>query len=238
MTKNLTGLGESTLASSPCSSSSASFPTESSQREQSQQLDLLHIVYTQSAVDVSSVEVNMLNMTAFVSLDAILDLTDILTANAFAVMDVIAAPPSPPVPLPPLSTTSYTSGDLLSTPSLGPVNAENRSHAEGTTLLQTKTQTPEIYPTMTMNVVVKVTNPRLILLEDPTTEESRAIVGSCGVVVHYSRSTTGKELVESLHISIRDNRVFVLPNMAHWKPQPVLEPMTLEINLKRRTGDK
>lgn len=195
------------------------------------QPDLFHIVYAQSAVDTSAIEVNMLNMTAFVSLDAILDLTDVLTANVFAVMEVISASP----PTPSHSTTESQSPIPSAKLSDG---VHETSLIDHLSLIDTDTNITHIQPpTLTMNVVVNVTNPRLILLEDPTMAESRAIVGSCGVVVHYSRSTTGNSLVESLHISVRDNRVFILPNMAYWKPQPVLEPMTLEINLKKKTVD-
>jgi hypothetical protein len=77
----------------------------------------------------------------------------------------------------------------------------------------------EAISSTTMNVIVKVTNPRLILLEDPTTDESRAIVSSCGIEVHYSRehklflgiskitNAQNKELRESLHVSLHDNKV-------------------------------
>ena len=98
-----------------------------------------------------------------------------------------------------------------------------------------------------MNVVVRVTNPRLILLEDPTTDESRAIVGSCDIEVHYSRENRyssgisivtkaqNRELRESLHVSVHNHEVFVLRSMLAWHPQPIVEPMGMELNLRRRT---
>jgi hypothetical protein len=150
--------------------------TSSSDSSEKNQPDLLHIVYVQSAIDVSAVEVNMLNMTAFVSLDAILDLTDVLTANVFAVMEVISASPAIPTtdmptslsPIP--SIKSHNSESGIKENSIK--DNSSLTYADTTTL-----QTPEIYPTNTMNVVVNITNPRLILLEDPTTAQSRAIVG-------------------------------------------------------------
>ena len=99
----------------------------------------------------------------------------------------------------------------------------------------------------TMTVTVKVTNPRLILLEDPTSEESKAVVGSCEIEVHYSRENIlfsgvdaitklqNKELRESLHVSIHNHEVFVLKNMLLWHPLPVVEPMGAEFNLRRCT---
>jgi hypothetical protein len=112
--------------------------------------------------------------------------------------------------------------------------------------IQTQKFQEEISST-TINVIVRVTNPRLILLEDPATDESRAIVSSCGIEVHYSRehklfhglskitNAQNKELRESLHVSLHDHKVFVLRNMQQWNPQSILEPMGMEFNLRRRT---
>ena len=99
----------------------------------------------------------------------------------------------------------------------------------------------------TMTVTVKVTNPRLILLEDPTSDESKALVGSCDIEVHYSREfilypgfnavtkLQNKELRESLHVSVHNHEVFVLRNMSLWHPLSVVEPMGVEFNLRRCT---
>ena len=91
----------------------------------------------------------------------------------------------------------------------------------------------------TININVIVSNPRLILLDDPTTEESRAIVGRCGIEAHYTRETTTigalRSLQESLHISLKGLEVFVLHNMVKWFPLPILEPMGIEYHLRRKS---
>jgi hypothetical protein len=58
--------------------------------------DLLHIVYNQITGTISSVNVEVLNVTSFVSVDTILDLSYVAMANAFAVLDLISAPPPLP----------------------------------------------------------------------------------------------------------------------------------------------
>ena len=39
----------------------------------------------------------------------------------------------------------------------------------------------------TMNITVKIINPMLIFLEDPTTLESQAVGGTCGIGLQFSR---------------------------------------------------
>lgn len=58
--------------------------------------DLLHIVYNQITGTISSVNVEVLNVTSFIAIDTILDLSYVAMANAFAVMDLIASPPPLP----------------------------------------------------------------------------------------------------------------------------------------------
>ena len=65
--------------------------------------------------------------------------------------------------------------------------------------------------------------------------------------MHYSRETrqlagiylpTGlpnRELRESLHVSVKDHKVFVLRSMLNWSPQPILEPLGMDYNLRRRS---
>jgi hypothetical protein len=60
------------------------------------QPDLLHIIYNQITGTISSVNVEVLNVTSFISVDTILDLSYVAMANAFAVLDLISAPPPLP----------------------------------------------------------------------------------------------------------------------------------------------
>ena len=223
--------------------------------------DLLHVTYNQVSPSISFINVVALNLTTFVAIDTILDLTWVAMANFFAVLDLVAAPPllahdalwphsvvpkeeeeeeavlaalaagAGPLPPPPAPATSIAAPALAAASAPGgaddaPIPAR---------------------PSTTMNLVVKVTNPQIILLDDPTTDESRAIVSSGGIVVHYSREfrhlggthaasgLPNRELRESLHVSVKDHKVFVLRSMLHWSPQPILEPMGMEYNLRRRS---
>jgi hypothetical protein len=55
--------------------------------------DLLHIIYNQITGTISSVNIEVLNVTSFISVDTILDLSYVAMANAFAVIDLISASP-------------------------------------------------------------------------------------------------------------------------------------------------
>ena len=120
--------------------------------------------------------------------------------------------------------------DLLSNPNPQPSIVSSGVDSTPTSVLPNSS---------TMNINVIVSNPRLILLDDPTTEESRAIVGRCGIEAHYTRETTyigsSRSLQESLHVSLKGLEVFVLHNMLKWFPLPILEPMGIEYHLRRKS---
>ena len=162
-------------------------------------------------------------------------------------------PPSMVIPPPPPLTSSTSASTAAgakvptnSKPSTTPVPPSSSSSDAGGDDTDLHIHIPA-RPSTTMNLVVKVANPRLILLDDPTTDESRAIVSSCGIEVHYSREVrqlagiylpTGlpnRELRESLHVSVKDHKVFVLRSMLNWSPQPILEPLGMDYNLRRRS---
>jgi hypothetical protein len=287
--------------------------------------DLLNVQYTQISTDISAVDVTVLNITSFVAIDTILDLSYVATENAFAILDLIAAPPLLPYepessssPPPQSESQSGSAAGICEADSNQPadqwtsdvaakvkggkerVRDNQESHEEAreseegdgdtvklrkptlltspSTSAKSNSRTPakrsslspagatydfemcspkkpplppvKMQPdgsSTTMNVIVKVSNPRLILLEDPTTDESRAIVGSCDLEVHYSRENRlfagvssitkaqNRELRESLHVSVHNHEVFVLRSMLLWHPQPIVEPMGLELHLRRRT---
>ena len=182
--------------------------------------DLLQLTYEQTSKDVSVVDILLLNMTAFVSMDAIMDLVTVSLANANAAMALLASPTSTldskkSLSLPPAPTTHTTSSSQM---------------------IPSDDSDQEILGT-SMNVVVSIKNPQLIFLEDPITDESRAIVGSCDIEVHYSnvsRIIKGcVNLKESVHVSVRDFDVSMLRSMLKRHAQPILEPMGMEFNQRK-----
>jgi hypothetical protein len=191
--------------------------------------DLLCVKYAQSSKDVSEVDITVLNITAFVSMDTVMDLVNVSLANTDAVMRLMAAPLAPIVTteVPPAHTPTRRSNSYAP-----PLIPQLPKQLEGSST--------------TMKVSVQVKNPNMILLDDPTTDESRAVTASCDIDVHYAVVRTllpTKDVLtdkqhsnqtESLHVSVRDNQVSVLRSMLVRQPQPILEPMGIEFNLKKK----
>ena len=215
--------------------------------EEKDQPDLLHILYAQSSCQMSAVDITVLNITAFVSMDTVMDLTNVSLANANAVMSLLAAPATANAAAAAAATavsTRTTAKNPDTTTTKAAVSAQGSA----------KGPSPSSSPDMvdscdTMNVCVKVINPNVILLDDPTTDKSRAISASCGVDVHYNSvrrllpSVTARtnmqncEFVESLHVSVRNTRVSVLQSMLTRQAQSILEPMGFEVNLRKTSMD-
>ena len=117
-----------------------------------------------------------------------------------------------------------------------------------------------------MNVVVEIKDPRLLLIEDPTSGNSQAIVGKSSISVHYTREVRQtlrypecsvvrggiggiggigdegtmnlcRDTFESLHVTVVQSEVFVLKNLTHCIPKAILDPVDVEFHYKRRATD-
>jgi hypothetical protein len=214
--------------------------------EEKQQLDLLQVMYTQSSAELSTVDITVLNITAFVSMDTVMDLINVSLANANAVMSLLAAPAAA------VAHVSAAASALTAIDTQKSVDSTFSKvvSAQGRGKGPTRPSSPELKESCNiMNVAVKIINPNLILIDDPTTDKSRAISASCGVDVHYNSvrrllpsvnvltNMQNCEVVESLHVSVRNTRVSVLLSMLTRQPQSILEPMGFEVNLRKTSMD-
>ena len=76
--------------------------------------------------------------------------------------------------------------------------------------------------TFLFNVIVSVISPRLLLLEDPESIDSRAIVIKCAVSVHYCNDSKVNALTaETIHISLQTLEIFALTGLTHGRPQQI-----------------
>ena len=93
----------------------------------------------------------------------------------------------------------------------------------------------------TMIIKATVKNPRLCLIDDPTTEASSAIVGTCGLELQLTRDMRvddwldKRQLRESLHMSIRNLQLSTVRSMQEYVPQAILQPLGIEFNMRRDT---
>lgn len=249
--------------------------------------DLLHIIYKQESLGLTFMDIVVSNTTSFVAIDAILDFSNVLLANFFAVLDLLALPlPSkllalhqtylshfliPGSYIPPHlilanqsdsvknSSTSATqlpaqlqkspvqSDPLSNMPKINEMKSNNSSPSNYDGIVLPQDTEFEYAVSNTMNISVHVNNPRLVLLDDPNSEESQAIVGRCEIEVHFSRETkkpvtelfdvtsTNINLHESLHLTVKTLEIFVLENINNDESKPVLEPFGLEFHMRKRS---
>ena len=98
---------------------------------------------------------------------------------------------------------------------------------------------PAAFEKATMVLTAKIDNPCMILLDDPTKEDSQAIVARCGCDVDFTRETitelaTGRRAwKESVHTTVKNLEVYVLKDVRRYFPKAILLPLAMEFNMKR-----
>ena len=188
--------------------------------ESSQDENLLHLSYRQESKSHSELTVNISNVTSFVSLDALLDLMSIASANFFTLLAIVSGNNAKKV-----DTESKSRSEMHRSVDAAEAAASSR---------------------VTMSVLMNVNTPRIILLEDPSSRDSKAIVCRCGIIARYTRETTtivdplkklNVHFVDSLHVSLQKVEVFVIRSMSEWKQKFVLQPVDIECHFKRKSVD-
>ena len=92
-----------------------------------------------------------------------------------------------------------------------------------------------------MNVSVRVTNPRLLLLENPENTVTKAIVSDCRMFFHFTQDKTlvrrvnRTEVNETFHCSLQKAQVFVLTNVSEDKHRhKIIAPTGVDVHAKRQ----
>lgn len=84
---------------------------------------------------------------------------------------------------------------------------------------------------------VRVLHPRLVLLEDPASEDGRGFVALCRVDVRHSRLVapvdTGFSVQEGLVVLLADLEVSALRSLVDWQPQQIFRPIEVCLELGR-----
>lgn len=174
------------------------------------ELEHLTLTYVQQHDSHGSIEkhldVVVRQVYGYVSLDAAIDISDAVMSH-IKNTQALFAPPSDAV--------------LLSAAALAAraVQAEASLHDFLTSL----------------NAKVRVIDPQLVLLEDPSSHTSRAIVCQCvlDVIVRGSLSFEHEmsQITETLRVSAANSQIFVLLNMSDWQPLQILHPMGMHLHI-------
>jgi len=229
--------------------------------------DIITVDYHQESKTVAHLDVLVSDACTFGSSDTFLDLSNVVMDNFLAILALLEKPPvdgsqslrsvssrgsliravdadsdaeeamfrdsmgslsladlpKPVSPTPCNSSNSKGKANISS-----PVDFHDREENE-----------PAGFETATIVVTAKVENPRLLLIDDPTKEDSQAIVSRCMCEVHYTRETTTeiatgiKEWRESIHTTVKNLEVYVLKDVRRYYPKAILQPVHVEFNMRR-----
>ena len=279
---------------------------------QEEDSNILSVIYREGSKEAGTMEIELRNMTSFISVDSVIELADVVTCNAIAVLAVTNAltgakniqnvendvdymasmivddiyqntpvrkdaakisakedsssqfswlnsnsPHSEISPSIPSSVSSHPgasigTGWITSTEPSGSRGRQrerqrqesiksNGFGKQSNSRTQSIADSPLTYhspiygsnvketqitgtagATFLFNVIVSVISPRLLLLEDPESIDSRAIVIKCAVSVHYCNDSKVNALTaETIHISLQTLEIFALTGLTHGRPQQI-----------------
>lgn len=224
-------------------------------------MNAITVVYAQKSRTISLVTVDLVNMATLVDVDTVLDFTNVAVSNAFAYLSLLTVTPPP-------STSPATGSDTFATP-IASKQVDKQSdkrksispmpHTPYIPSMEDEVNAPTNQTTTTMNVSVKVVNPRLLILEDPSAKETQALMLQSEINIHYTRdfsvfaspsarlsfspspqtttSSIKKVLNESLHLSVTKLGISLINNIHLWSPKRILQPFSVEFHLRRKCVD-
>jgi hypothetical protein len=248
---------------------------------QDEDSDLLTVSYREESKHAGTVEVELRNIASFLSMDGVIELSDVAMLNVAAVMSVGAcisgtAPVqegdegyledrgrvtptrsdadqerSSDSPFGWMTAGRALTPDGRHTPIVGsaerkgsvsagvsPMMRQRSLRAAGSRVSRGRTVSgassqntalalgrvkdapTQATPQFLLNAIVTVVSPRLLLLEDPESADSRSIVMKSGVSVHYCNDAKpGGDTLETLHISLQTLEIFALTGLTQGRPQ-------------------
>jgi hypothetical protein len=248
---------------------------------QDEDSDLLTVSYREESKHAGTVEVELRNIASFLSMDGVIELSDVAMLNVAAVMSVGAcisgtAPVqdgdegyledrgrvtptrsdadqerSSDSPFGWINASKALTPDGRHTPIMGSVERKGSvsvsvspmlrqrslraagsrvsrgrtvsgASSQNTTLAlgRVKDAPTQATPQFLLNAIVTVVSPRLLLLEDPESADSRSIVIRSGVSVHYCNDVKpGGDTLETLHVSLQTLEIFALTGLTQGRPQ-------------------
>ena len=231
-------LSRSILASEFASTRTTTLPTsdhKSINRISSRPNDrLLSVKYTADTASVQTIDISLNDVTCFLYVDSILDIVDTATKNVDALVLVSTA-----------FATNNTSPDRsrpVSTSQASPVKSPNNLSATKLTPAKPRNSSsptePAAIATSCLSLRVAVSNPRVILLENPEARNSKAIVCTFELIFTFSQDVQNiltREQRDIVQVSLQAAELFVLvKGLKHGKPQQVIEPTGIELHVGRR----
>lgn len=99
-------------------------------------------------------------------------------------------------------------------------------------------ETSEDLNSYMVNVTIKIANPRILILENRSNEDSKAIVMRSNIIINYCQDVKNKvtkEIRESIHLSVLNAEIFSLyGGLRNGIPLQIVEPAAIDFHLNRR----
>eukprot|EP01038_Epipyxis_sp_PR26KG_P008440 gene8440-11417_t len=192
-----------------------------------------------SDTNVSDLRIIIQDITSFISVDIVLDLIQLILLNTNALTDLLSI-------LTASNAADSNSDDLLDRDRHG----LDRKSIGGKRAMEGKPSAGTLFPVVEdeeyagnipqmsriFNVSLNVMNPRLIFLDDPQLENTKAIISDCRISLHYvkdTKDTNTSEVRESLHLSLQDAEVFVLTGIKNGFTQQIIQPTSIDLHFKK-----
>lgn len=198
---------------------------------------ILRVTFNKEAKSTAMVVIDVQNVTSFVSVDSIVDLIDISLSNVNALLEIANAMSKQQNENPSVDSEDINKPE-------GILNKDEvTSEQKGIKKLQTIVEEPQQKEVEVdreeclINVVVRITNPRLLLLEDPSSPDSKAIVSKGNITMNYTkdiRDVSTNDSRDVLHLTVQDAEVFILQNgISHGNPLQIIDPTGFDIHFNQ-----
>jgi hypothetical protein len=172
---------------------------------------LLCVTFEQDEEGNKSIDVIVRNLSTIVAIDVVMDLVDIIMTHVNSILSIVNAV---------YSVSAKGNKDL------GILQMEN----SGTEVKVSRPATVIVFS-------VSVINPRLILLEDPCAENSKAIQTKCRILVRYVINDVGTDCEQqgSFQTSVRDIESFAILDLSRQTAiHRIIGPLGVEINFNTK----
>lgn len=184
---------------------------------------LLYVTFEQDERGNSSVDVTVRNLSTIVAVDVVMDLVEIIMADVESILVIIA------------DIQNITAGhqQALST------SRKQQAITDTNTAVSVEDGSSVVpRPATDFVLSVSVINPRLILLEDPCSGNSKAIQTRCGIFLRYVIHDAGgmdNEQRGSFHMSVRDIETFAILDLSKQTAvHRIIEPLGVEVHFNNK----
>lgn len=178
-----------------------------------------------------STQVNINDILSFVSVDSLLDLSDVAMTNGYAILDLFA-------PLEILNNFTNNSINDINIDNVMSSTPVIMSSDAATTIITNAPSKNSVFDLISnINVNVALNNPRLVLLEDPTQQASQAIVIQCDKAdivykssTHMSKDNEIGKNCNDARIVTDNSEIYVALDVTKDNPHHVVDPVAVTMS--------